>query len=175
MKRGFTLIELLAVSIIIAILAAIAMFQYKNIAEKTRIASGIPIGRALIGAEDLYYLKNENFTQLFDKLILGIPPGYTDENGAPINKLTSRIYIYYDVNTQAKKRYQLQPSGRIQYVVYLPEEFYLYFYSNYATGSYEEYRGKITCTGDTSANKRRCEAVGGRLYGGPQSKTYIID
>lgn len=69
-STGFTLIELLVVVLIIGILASVALPQYTKAVEKSRVGAALAFGRAVMTAENAYYLANGEYTTDKDSLDL---------------------------------------------------------------------------------------------------------
>lgn len=74
-NKGFTLLELLVVVLIIGILSAIALPQYKLVVEKSRMTEAITILRAIANAQDRFFMVNGRYATSYemDKLDIEIP------------------------------------------------------------------------------------------------------
>lgn len=83
-QKAFTLIELLVVVLIIGILSAIALPQYKKAVLKTRATEAIINLKNLKQAQERYYLANGEYTTDLSKLDIEVKNGfyyYTCPNG----------------------------------------------------------------------------------------------
>ena len=67
-KKAFTLIELLVVVLIITILAAVALPQYRKAVVKSRYSTLKNLTRSLADAEERYYLANNAYTTQVENL-----------------------------------------------------------------------------------------------------------
>ena len=76
---GFTLIELLVAVLIIGILAAIALPQYRKSVEKANVAPILSLLKTLYQAQESYYLTNGTYSNDFDSLDIDFPWEATSE------------------------------------------------------------------------------------------------
>ena len=75
--HAFTLIELLVVVLIIGILAAVALPQYRITVEKAKAVQALTVLRAIEQAQTAYFLVNNTYATRFDELDIEMPPGGT--------------------------------------------------------------------------------------------------
>ena len=73
LHSGFTLLELLVVVLIIGILAAVALPQYQLVVTKSRYATLKATVKAILVAEEVYYLANGTYTNNFNNLDIDAP------------------------------------------------------------------------------------------------------
>ena len=109
-NRAFTLIELLVVVLIIGILAAIALPQYKKAVVKTKYNNLKNLTNAIYRAEQNYYLANNKYADTFDKLDITIGNGTASQS---VNKCRieralvycswEKINMSYLINFERKK------------------------------------------------------------------------
>lgn len=72
-RGGFTLIELLVVVLIIGILAAVAVPQYKMAVIKSRVATILPFAKSIKEAKEVYYLQHNEYIRNIEALDVDVP------------------------------------------------------------------------------------------------------
>ncbi|MBR3898872.1 MAG: prepilin-type N-terminal cleavage/methylation domain-containing protein [Elusimicrobiaceae bacterium] len=71
--KGFTLIELLVVVLIIGILSAVALPQYRVAVAKARVAEQMVLFDAVMKAQQIYYMANGTYTMDLTALDIQVP------------------------------------------------------------------------------------------------------
>jgi len=155
-KKAFTLIELLVVVLIIGILAAVAVPQYKKAVVKSRLANMKQIMSAVKTAEEAYYLTNGTYTEQWAELDIDLPNCPPRATGSdvlicdnyfmldPLNGLESTLTVYYcPDDVKLKSRIVIcENHSDFTYTVWLDNS---------------EYPGKYLCTGKTNLGKAVCK------------------
>ena len=102
-RSGFSLLELLVVILIIGVLAAVALPQYQKAVIKSRITQIIPLIRAVVDAQDIYYIVNNKYAESFNDLAIDFncPADWTCVMGINVwhgNK-ANKVEAYYKTET----------------------------------------------------------------------------
>ncbi len=79
-KLGFTLIELLVVVLIIGILAAVALPQYRKVIAKSKSAQLKILVSSIVKSVQEYYLVNNTYPTSFDEIDVDVEWEYTTDN-----------------------------------------------------------------------------------------------
>ena len=145
-NQAFTLIELLVVVLIIGILAAVALPQYKVAVEKARMVEAITITQKVKEAQERYYLANGTYTNKVEDLDLSFPG--TAPTDSQI-KLPSgvRIFIHVSIYVYVENKNRTN-ALRI----------------NYDNSTSPGYKNCVAKRNDTIANQV-CKSLGGTLAG----------
>ena len=78
-KQAFTLIELLVVVLIIGILAAVAVPQYRKAVLKSQMMEALTIGRSVWDAQKVYFLANGVYAEDVGALDIDIPADFSEK------------------------------------------------------------------------------------------------
>ena len=88
-KNGFTLLELLVVVVIIGVLAAIALPQYKKVVERSQMAEAVTVVKSIAQAQQRYYLSNGKYADCYGLNSLDVD--ITGTNGKYCSRCPAKI------------------------------------------------------------------------------------
>ena len=100
MKTAFTLIELLVVVLIIGILSAIALPQYRVAVAKARVATMLNVASSIAQAQEAYYLANNEYATDLSFLDIGVPSQCTAIEGSEGKYYSCQTYFTFGIDPE---------------------------------------------------------------------------
>ena len=105
MQKAFTLIELLVVVLIIGILSAIALPQYRVAVERAKYQQMVVVADAIVKAQQLYYMENNSYATSADELSIQRPDSDCSLGSAFTQCHLQKKHLMYEVDYTRRYRY----------------------------------------------------------------------
>lgn len=164
-RFGFTLIELLVVVLIIGILAAVAVPQYRKAVGKAEVMRMLPVMEAVDKAQQVYYLANGSYSTDISQLDIDLPAG-----GSITNDSVTYPQFYCTGLTKGRSLKCYFPSTHPLYPLNI--ERYFYTLPNY-------HNAKLLCWAakNRADLQQICQSLGGvqQEHTNKETNLYTLD
>lgn len=154
-KQGFTLIELLVVIVVLGILAAIVLPQYRLVVKRAELTTYIDAVRALRDAENMYFLQHGRYTDDLRALDIGFFHGgdctYYEDSYCSVYECGDKWYGVCNNASNAQ-------AGTKEFTNYKLR--YLHVFKDFSNNGAQLHAGDIVCMARKEIEKKACKSIG---------------